>query len=213
MDQHANWLHLSRLERTKEALIANQYAASIVDSPEALISLLQSELTDHATVSVGGSMTLFETGVIEHLRCGRYEFWDRYAGNLDPDALKALYVKSFSADAYFTSANAITEDGGLYNVDGNGNRVAALLYGPKKVFVIAGANKIVKDLEAAKARNRQYAAPANAKRLSRKTPCAVTGVCSDCNSPERICNDYVYMGRQTQKNRIHVILLTGSYGY
>lgn len=88
-----------------------------------------------------------------------------------------------------------------------------MLFGPKKVFVIAGANKIVKDLEAAKARNREYAAPANAKRLNRKTPCAVTGVCSDCNSPERICHDYVYMQRQSQKNRIHVILLTGSYGY
>lgn len=213
MDQHANWLHLSRLERTKEALIANQYAASIVDSPETLIKLIESELKDNATVSVGGSMTLFETGVIDHLRSGRYEFWDRYAGNLDAEDLKALYVKSFGADAYFTSSNAITEDGCLYNVDGTGNRVAAMLFGPKKVFVIAGANKIVKDLEAAKARNREYAAPANAKRLNRKTPCAVTGVCSDCNSPERICHDYVYMQRQSQKNRIHVILLTGSYGY
>lgn len=213
MDQHANWLHASRIERTKEALIANQYAVSLVSDPKELIEIIENELPEGSTVSVGGSMTLFETGIIDHLRSGRYEFWDRYAGQLSPEDLKALYVRSFSADAYFTSSNAITEDGGLYNVDGNGNRVAAMLYGPKKVFVIAGANKIVKNLDAAIARNREYAAPANTKRLNRKTPCAVTGVCSDCKSPERICNDYVYMQRQTQKDRIHVILLTGSFGY
>lgn len=213
MDQHAKWLHASRIERTKDALIANQYAVSIVNQPSELIELLEKELSDGQTVSVGGSMTLFETGVIDYLRCGRFEFWDRYAEGITPESLKALYVKSFSADGYFTSSNAITEEGGLYNVDGTGNRVAAMLFGPKKVYVIAGANKIVKDLDAAIARNRAFAAPTNAKRLNRKTPCAVTGVCSDCKSPERICNDYVYMLRQTQKDRIHIILLNDTYGY
>lgn len=213
MDSNSNWALEQRLHRTAEALRNNQYAVSLLDDKSQLPELLKDLLKDSQTVAVGGSMTLFETGVIQLLRSGPYEFWDRYADGISPEAMKALYVKSLSADAYFTSSNAITEEGGLYNVDGNGNRVAAMLYGPKKVFVIVGANKIVKDLSAAEARNREYAAPANCRRLNRKTPCAVTGVCVNCNSPERICNDYVYMKRQTQKDRIHVIILRDAFGY
>lgn len=213
MDQHAKWHLEQRINRVAAALKANQYAVHQLNSKEELITLLKEMIPKNATVSVGGSMTLFETGVMDLLRCGDYEFWDRYASGLQPSDIRDIYIKSFNADVYFTSSNAITEDGTLYNVDGTGNRVAAMVYGPRNVYVIAGVNKLVKDLDAAIARNREIAAPTNAKRLNRNTPCAVTGICSDCKSPEKICADYVLMGRQSIKDRVHVFLVNDHFGY
>lgn len=158
-------------------------------------------------------MTLFETGVIDLLRSEKYNFSDRYAQGLSKDDIKDIYRKSFSADAYFTSSNAITENGELYNVDGTGNRVAAMIYGPDKVIVVVGINKIVKDVDEAIERNKRMAAPANATRLNRKTPCANLGYCTDCNSPDRICNDYVLIRRQGIKGRINVIIVNKEFGY
>lgn len=213
MDQHAQWHVNQKMNRAATALEANQYAVHLLNDKEELLELLKVMLPQKATISVGGSMTLFETGVMDLLRSGDYEFWDRYASGLQPADIRKLYIKSFDADYYFTSSNAITEEGTLFNVDGTGNRVASMIYGPKQVYVIAGVNKIVKDLDAAIARNREVAAPTNAKRLNRKTPCAQTGICSDCKSPERICADYVLMGRQSIPNRIHVFLVNDHFGY
>jgi len=127
--------------------------------------------------------------------------------------LKKLYRNTFSADVYFTSTNAITEKGELYNVDGNGNRVAAMLYGPDKVIIIAGINKIVENIEEAIKRNERVSAPANCKRLNRATPCVKVGHCIDCSSEERICNEYTIIRRQGNKDRIHVIFLNEELGY
>ena len=157
-------------------------------------------------------MSLFETKIINHLRSGRYEFLDRYKEGLKPEEIKQIYREAFFCDAYFTSTNAITEDGELYNVDGNGNRVAAMLYGPDKVIVIAGVNKIVKNINEAISRVENLAAPANAKRLNRKTPCVITGKCMNCNSPERICIEYTVI-RKPAPNRIFILLLNENYGY
>lgn len=168
---------------------------------------------DGASVAVGGSKTLFETGVIEYLRSREVDFLDRYAEGLTNDDIKALYRQSFSVDGYFASANAITEKGEIYNVDGRGNRVAAMIYGPDKVILIAGTNKIVKDIDEAIERNRRVAAPANVQRLNVDTPCYHTGVCMMCNSPQRICNAYTIIDRQMIPNRMHVIFMDGSYGY
>ena len=177
------------------------------------LKIIEEELVNEGSkVSLGGSMTLFETKIMEHLRSGRYELLDRYKEGLTADEIKEIYRKSFFCDAYFTSTNAITEEGELYNVDGNGNRVAAMLYGPDKVIVIAGVNKIVKDINEAIYRVENLAAPANAKRLNRKTPCTVTGKCMNCNSPERICREYTVI-RKPVPNRIFVLLLNEEYGY
>ena len=119
-----------------------------------LINLIKDIAKEGEVVSVGGSMSLFESKVIELLRSGRYEFLDRYKKNLTQEDIKEIYRKSFFADTYFASANAITEDGEIFNVDGNGNRVAAILYGPDKVVLIVGVNKIVKNIEQAVSRNR-----------------------------------------------------------
>ncbi|MDU6247366.1 MAG: Na/Pi symporter [Paeniclostridium sordellii] len=129
------------------------------------------------------------------------------------EEIKDMYRKAFICDAYFTSTNALTENGELYNVDGNGNRVAAMLYGPDKVIVICGVNKIVKNIEEAIKRNESISAPANAKRIDTKTPCKVTGYCMDCDSSDRICCEYTLIKRQRNKERIHVIIIDDNFGY
>lgn len=213
MDQNAAWLHQKRVDAAMEALKKNQMIPHYVENKDALLAKLSEMVPDGAKVAVGGSMTLFESGVIDFLRQGRFEFWDRYADGIGAAGIREVFLKSFDADVYFASTNALTEDGCLFNVDGTGNRVAAMIYGPKQVYVIVGINKLVKNLDAAIARNREIAAPANAKRLNRNTPCAKTGFCADCNSPERVCSDYVLMKHQLHKDRIHVFIVGEPLGY
>ena len=202
-----------RMERTAEALNKNGFAATCVDNKEEAIDLVEEMLTDGATVSVGGSMTLFELGIPELLSSGRFNYLDRYAPGLTTEGRREVFLKSFDSDFYFCSTNAVTESGELYNVDGNGNRVAAMLYGPQNVVVIAGWNKIVKDIPAAEERVREHAAPANCIRLGRNTPCTKTGRCMDCRSDERICADRVIMSKQVVKGRVKVILVAEELGY
>lgn len=213
MDKNVNWSREVKIERTMEALNKNNINAYYAKSREELIDIITKLVSEGSVVTCGGSMTLFETGVMDHLRSGRYKLLDRYADNLTPEEVKDIYRAAFSADAYFTSSNAITEKGELYNVDGNGNRVAAMLFGPDKVIVIAGINKIVPDVEAAMERNRRFSAPINAKRLNKNTPCAKTGYCVDCNSPERICLEYTLIKKQRTKGRLNVIILNEELGY
>ena len=212
MDNNIKWVNEVKINRTIEALRKNNMEGYLINTENELIHKIQELVNEGSKVSLGGSMTLFETKIMEHLRSGRYELLDRYKEGLTADEIKEIYRKSFFCDAYFTSTNAITEEGELYNVDGNGNRVAAMLYGPDKVIVIAGVNKIVKDINEAIYRVENLAAPANAKRLNRKTPCTVTGKCMNCNSPERICREYTVI-RKPVPNRIFVLLLNEEYGY
>lgn len=213
MDKNVLWLREMRINKTIEALKANNMNGYLVNSREELIEKIKELTKEGDVVATGGSMSLFETGVIEHLRCGRYEFLDRYKEGLTTDEIKNIYRAAFSSDVYFTSTNAITEEGEIYNVDGNGNRVAAMIYGPDKVIIVAGFNKIVSDLEEAIERNRKIAAPTNAKRLNRKTPCSVTGSCMDCKSPEKICREYTLIRSQGNPDRIHIIFLNEDLGY
>lgn len=212
MDNNLKWVNEIKINRTLEALRKNNMEGYLINTENELIHKIQELVNEGSKVSLGGSMTLFETKIMEHLRSVRYELLDRYKEGLTADEIKEIYRKSFFCDAYFTSTNAITEEGELYNVDGNGNRVAAMLYGPDKVIVIAGVNKIVKDINEAIYRVENLAAPANAKRLNRKTPCTVTGKCMNCNSPERICREYTVI-RKPVPNRIFVLLLNEEYGY
>jgi len=213
MDKNMKWLKESRVSSTINSLKKNGMNGYLVNSHEELIDKVNELTNEGDTVSCGGSISLFETGVIDYLRSGKYVFLDRYEDGLSKDDLKKLYRSTFSADVYFTSTNAITEKGELYNVDGNGNRVAAMLYGPDKVIIIAGVNKIVENIEEAIKRNERVSAPANCKRLNRATPCVKVGHCMDCSSEERICNEYTIIKRQGNKDRIHVIFLNAELGY
>lgn len=213
MDNNVKFVVEKKVSRTIENLEKNNMKGYFVQNEEEAVTKVEELIKEGDTVSVGGSMTLFETGVIDYLRNGKYNFLDRYKEGLTPEDIKNIYRKSFAADAYFTSSNAITEEGELYNVDGRGNRVAAMIYGPDKVIVVVGVNKIVRDLDEAIMRNREWAAPANAKRLNRKTPCAEVGYCMDCNSNDRICSEYVAIRRQMEQGRIHVIIVNKDLGY
>lgn len=207
------WVNQKKILRTIEALEKNNMNGYLVNSKEEVIEKINELTSENSVVGCGGSMTLFELGIIDHLRTSRFMFLDRYREGISREEVTEIYRASFTADVYVTSCNAITEEGELYNVDGNGNRVAAMLYGPSKVIVVCGVNKIVSDVEEAIQRNRSVSAPANAKRLNRKTPCAKTGYCMDCNSPERICNEYTLIRRQGIADRIHVIFINEEFGY
>ena len=213
MDKNVMWLRECRINKVIKALEENNMNGYLVNSKEELISKIEELTNSGDIVACGGSMSLFEAGVIDHLRSGRYEFLDRHKEGLKPEDIKKIYRDAFSSDVYFTSTNAITEEGEIYNVDGNGNRVAAMLYGPDKVIIVAGYNKIVENLSEAIQRNRRIAAPANAKRLNKKTPCAKVGNFMDCKSSEKICREYTLIRSQSNSNRIHVIFLNEELGY
>ncbi len=213
MDENILCFNEKRILRTIRSLEDNNINAYLVKNREELIQKIEKIVNENSTVTCGGSMTLFETGVIEHLRSERYKFLDRYKKELTKEDIKDIYKKAFSCDAYFTSTNAVTEKGELYNVDGNGNRVAAMLYGPDKVIVVVGVNKIVKDIKEAIKRNKEISGPANAKRLNTNTPCKSIGECIECSSPDRICCEYTVIKKQRDKERMHVIFSNENLGY
>ncbi len=201
----------ARMEYVAAALRKNQMDAYCVDRADQVVPLVESLMQPGCTVSVGGSMTLAECGVMELLRSGKYQFLDRE--QVSGDELGRLYRQCFSADCYLASANAVTEQGELFNVDGNGNRVAAIAFGPASVILVVGYNKIVTDLAEAQRRLETVAAPANTKRLSCATPCRQTGRCAHCKSPARVCCTYTVQGFSRIPGRIKVILVGESLGF
>ena len=213
MDSNLKWVNEQRILRTIEALNKNNMNGYLVNTKEELIEKIKELVKENSTVSCGGSMSLFETGIIDHLRSGRYNFLDRYKEGLSREEITKLFKESFFADAYFASSNAVTEDGKLYNVDGNGNRVAAMLFGPEKVILVVGVNKIVKNIDEAVIRNKEISAPTNAKRLNKMTPCTKVGYCMDCKSNDKICREFTVISSQGNKDRIHVIFMNENIGY
>jgi hypothetical protein len=207
-----------------ENLRKNGMEAYPVKTKAEALSKVKELLQPGETVAVGGSETLKECGVLDLLRSGDYRFLDRYAPDLTREQIDKIFRESFFADSYLCSSNAVTEDGVLYNVDGNSNRITAIAFGPKSVILLVGSNKIVKNLDEAVVRMKTIAAPRNAQRLNCKTPCAVTGQCislqktdpalSDgCQSPARICCNYLVSGKQRVSGRIKVILIDEPLGY
>ncbi len=169
-------------------------------------------IADGSSVTWGGSMTIRDMGLPQALRDrGTLEVLDR---DLITDRAEVIrmYERAFTADVYLTSANAISEDGVIVNIDGNGNRVAAITWGPKKVIFIIGLNKVAQTVEAAFQRARSTAAPINSARFDIKTPCQADGVCHNCNSPESICN-HVHFLRNSPRSRHTVVLVGEDFGY
>ncbi|HHW45960.1 MAG TPA: lactate utilization protein [Clostridiales bacterium] len=224
MDANAKKVLDLRVKRTMENLEKNNMKPYFVEKRSDVVPLVKQLLKPGETVAVGGSVTLAETGVLDLLRSGEYNFLDRYRPGLTRPEVEEIFIKSFSADTYISSSNAITENGELYNVDGNSNRVAAILYGPKSVIIVAGCNKIVRTLDDAVMRVKQIAAPANTSRLSCETYCNKAGQCvalasntngitAGCASADRICCNYVISAKQRQKDRIKVIIIGEPAGY
>lgn len=197
------------LERTAAKLRTNRMGAEVVSGPQQLLERLEEMIPAGANTASGGSVTLERTGVLNWLKTGKTHYVDG-----DPHASGQVDRAQVQfCDYFFMSTNAVTLDGELYNVDGNGNRVSALIYGPAHVIVVAGCNKVVQDLAAAEQRVKMIAAPRNCIRLHRETGCAKTGYCVGCKAEERICCHTVISAFQRVQGRIHVFLLPGSYGF
>jgi len=178
------------------------------DRDEALKTAL-GLIKEGSTVTMGGAVSAHEIGLVDALKKGNYDFIDRD----QMEDKKAAALAAYSADVFLTSANAMTEDGILVNIDGNANRVSAIAHGPEKVIVIAGMNKVCDDLDGAMKRARNTAAPINAQRFGLDTPCSKTGSCMDCKSPDTICCQFLITRFSRHKDRIHVILVNDSLGF
>ena len=176
------------------------------------LDLVKSILPKGSLVTNGGSETLVETGIMDLIRSGEYEYIDRKSAKT-PEESRALYGRIVTADYYLMSTNAITKEGELINVDGVGNRVACLINGPEHVLIITGMNKVVTTVEDGIRRVRNIAAPPNSIRVGSKTPCSVTGFCSDCQSDYCICSQTVITRRSMKPGRITVILVGEEYGF
>ena len=166
-------------------------------------------IPEGSSVTMGGGMSVHEIGLVKALKEGNYNFIDRD----EAEDKRAAMLAAYDADFYLMSANAMTEDGILVNIDGNANRVSALAQGPRKVIVIAGMNKICDDVDGAMKRARNVAAPINAQRFGLSTPCTKTGACMDCKSPDTICCQFLITRYSRHAGRIHVILVNDSLGF
>ncbi len=183
------------------------------ESKEDCLALVLSLMPEGSTAAWGGSESIKECGIPAALQeSGRYTVYDR-SKYTSPAQQKEFYALAFQSNYFFMSTNAITLDGELVNIDGAGNRLSSLIFGPDHVIVVAGMNKVVADVQEGFNRTRNIASPPNTVRLGKNTPCAVTGKCGDCMSPDCICNQIVITRRSREKDRIHVILVNDNLGF
>lgn len=201
------------IQKTIYNLNRNNMAGYYADSVPRLHEIFRSLVQKGETIGCGDSVTLEQTGIFDLVRCGDYSFLDKHEPGLSHDEKREIYLHNFRADTFLTGVNAVTTDGSLLNIDGNGSRVAPILYGPKQVIAVVGTNKIVNSVEEAVLRARQIAAPLDAKRLGKSTPCTKRNQCMDCHHTQRICNDFVLVTGQFEKDRIKVIFIEGDYGF
>lgn len=183
-----------------------------VESSKELVPLVLSMMNPNTSVSFGGSETLKETGMLNALQTGNFTIIDRTKAVTDEER-RETYAKSVMSDYFFMSSNAVTLNGELVNIDGNGNRVSCLIHGPKYVYIIVGMNKIVSDVESAISRVQNIATPPNGVRLNRQTPCAKVGHCENCLAPDCMCNQIVITRRSCHTGRIKVFFVAEELGY
>ena len=203
----SQWFQTKQVERTRKALERNGFESLFVPDGKSAVKAILDMIPDGATVGIGGSVTLTQIGFFKAVKGRGVDLINPFAKDISLEERGELTRRIFSCDYFLCSTNAITEEGQLYNVDASGNRVAAMFFGPKKSIVVCGINKIVKDMEEARKRVWNFAAPTNANRLGRKTPCTKTGVCADCNSPERICNISVELLKKPTRSDILILII------
>jgi len=205
-----------RLADLKDELEENNFEVFLADSAGNAMEIVLEKIlpgTGAKSVSWGGSMTFMATGLYEALReSPDLEVIDTYDKAISREEALELRRRALLADLFITGTNAVTEAGSLVNLDMYGNRVAAITFGPRHVVILVGRNKVVPDLEAAMARIKDYAAPVNAMRLGKKTPCAETSYCSECKAPDRICNTWSITEKSFPRKRIKVVLINQDLG-
>ena len=181
------------------------YAATKEEALKKALELIP----EGSSVTMGGAMSAHEIGLVEAVKNGNYNFIDRDA----MEDKRAAMLAAYDADVFLASVNAMTQDGVLVNIDGNANRVSAIAQGPKKVLFIVGMNKVCDDVDGAMKRARNVAAPINAQRFGLSTPCAKTGSCMNCKSPDTICCQFLITRYSRHTDRIHVILVNDNLGF
>ncbi len=181
------------------------YAASAEEAKKIALDLIP----EGSSISMGGGMSVHEIGLVDSLKEGNYNFIDRDKA----EDKRAAMLAAYDADFFLSSCNAMTEDGILVNIDGNSNRVSAICQGPRKVLFIVGMNKVCDDVDGAMKRARNVAAPINAQRFGLDTPCAKTGSCMNCKSPDTICCQFLITRFSRHEGRIHVILVNDTLGF
>ena len=189
----------------KSRNMSGYYAANKEEALKKALELIP----EGSSVTMGGAMSAHEIGLVDAVKNGNYNFIDRDVA----EDKRAAMLAAYDADVFLSSANAMTEDGILVNIDGNANRVSAIAQGPKKVVFIVGMNKVCDDLDGAMKRARNVAAPINAQRFGLSTPCAKTGSCMDCKSPDTICCQFLITRFSRHEGRIHVILVNDNLGF
>lgn len=194
------------------ALRRNNFSVHIAKDRKEALRIALSLVPEGATVGLGGSMTVREIGLLDALRKGNYHLHDQYEDGITLEENMRRRRRGVVSEVFITGTNAITEQGWLVYVDGIGNRISGVVFGAEKVVVIAGRNKIVKDVDSAWERVREIA-PKNAKRFGAPTPCTKDGVCHDCDHPRRICNIYLVYRRVWSPQRVHVVLVDEDLGY
>ncbi len=216
MDQVIRQFWDIRLASVKEALEKNNFEVFIAQDPLEASNLVLERIiprTGAKVLSWGGSMTFVATGLYDALKNrGDLDIIDTFTKDIPPEESLERRRRALLSDLFITGTNALTESGELINLDMYGNRTAAITFGPKNVLILAGRNKIVPDLERAMLRIKEYAAPANAMRLDKKTPCVKSGVCEECSSPNRICNTWTITQKSFPKKRIILILINRDMG-
>ena len=211
MDLNINILKRNELlaQKVIKGLESRNMSGYYADSKEEALKTALSLIPEGSSISMGGAMSAHEIGLVRALKDGNYRFIDRDAA----EDKRAAMLAAYDADWFLASANAMTDDGILVNIDGNSNRVSAICQGPKQVLFIVGMNKVCGDLDDAMKRARNVAAPTNAQRFALNTPCAKTGKCMDCKSPDTICCQFLITRFSRHAGRIHVILVNDILGF
>jgi hypothetical protein len=208
-----DWLGEQRSRTCVDNLKKNGFAAHWVIDVDSARELILPLLADFQSFGFGGSETVRKLGLVDLLKAGGKTVHDHWQAGISPQESLAIRKAQLTSDCFFCSANAITMNGEIVNVDGAGNRTSAMAFGPQKVFIVAGMNKVANDLPAALQRIKDIAAPMRAKSLGMKTPCAETGVCGDCRSPQRICRITTILHRQPVLTPTTVILINQALGF
>lgn len=198
----------SIIKNLEKRNMSGYYFATGAECVQAIID----SIPKGSSIGWGGSESIKEIGLMDAIQNGSYELIDRMNAK-NPEEAREIYARTVLADYYLMSSNALTINGELINIDGNGNRVSCLIHGPRHVVIVVGMNKIVTDIASGVSRVRNIASPANAIRLNKKLPCASAGHCLDCLSPDCFCNQIVVTRRSGHADRIHVYLVAEDLGY
>ena len=196
-------------QKVIKGLESRNMSGYYVENKEDALKKALELIGEGSSVTMGGCMSAYEIGLVDALKKGNYEFIDRDAY----EDKRAAMLAAYDADVFLSSANAMTEDGILINIDGNSNRVSAIAQGPRKVVFIIGMNKVCADVDSAMKRARNTAAPINAQRFGLSTPCSTTGACMNCKSPDTICCQILITRYSRHAGRIHVILVNDTLGF